>query len=797
FKSWQAWAGHGQVAGDDVFRVTLRLDPPERDADSWRLAYLLQATDDPSLLVPAPLIWREKGATFNYLDRRFEQPQERLLMALGYAARLFPPIDASLRKAAPDHAVLTTDEAFAFLKEAVPLLGQSGFGVLLPAWYSGRGARLQARGHVRARSSQPNERSRLSLDTLVSFNWELTLGGQPLDRAEFERLVALKSPLVQVRGQWVVLDPEQLQRAFAFFEQRDGELELGDALRLALGGDGAAAPEGIKVERVEAEGWLRDLLRDLTDAQQLEVLDPPASLHGELRPYQLRGYSWMAFLRQYGLGACLADDMGLGKCFSADTLISINGIPRAAEDLWAAYAGEEQFDGEGFWATPTDRLLVDSMDEETGRIVLAPIRRLYRQPIKEQMRTIRLEDGSSITVTRRHQLMTNRGWTNELHAGDYVCVPARMIWNAPPADPDLVTFLASQIAEGYEQQGRASLTITQKDGERLEQLLQTVHRIAERYDLKINTPVVRTFAQKVPVLQVNSRAYRHFLGTLGYTWGRLSREKSIPDVIMQAGLDSVRLFLRNFFEAEGCAVLGMRSVEISTASPVLIQQLAVLLRRLGIWMRISAKQKCATNGTRTFRTYYVGVIGGNSARRFKQEIGFLSERKQQKLEEICGSAGNTNVEGIPASDIVADAVNTTRLPLRHFGMHNPVYINGSQQFSRSSLERVLAGVEHILSGGAERDYRLLPRSKWTEQTLEAYACLDHQHLSATRQQVHRLLGQEVFYCRIVAVDEVEYEGWVYDFEVEKHHNFVANNVLCHNTIQTISLLLHERERLGA
>src|SRR5262249_7213013 len=35
--------------------------------------------------------------------------------------------------------------------------------------------------------------------------------------------------------------------------------------------------------------------------------------HGTLRPYQRRGYSWLAFLRRWGLGACLADDMGLGK----------------------------------------------------------------------------------------------------------------------------------------------------------------------------------------------------------------------------------------------------------------------------------------------------------------------------------------------------------------------------------------------------------------------------------------------------------------------------------------------------
>ena len=101
---------------------------------------------------------------------------------------------------------------------------------------------------------------------------------------------------------------------------------------------------------------------------------------------------------------------------------------------------------------------------------------------------------------------------------------------------------------------------------------------------------------------------------------------------------------------------------------------------------------------------------------------------------ICARVSNTNVEGIPASDLVAEAVRTTRLPLRHFGMHNPIYINGSQQFSRASLQRVVAGMDTILSGKAQEDYRTLPRSKWTHRTLQAYANLDDQQLSGTRQQ---------------------------------------------------------------
>ncbi|MHC5829873.1 MAG: hypothetical protein ACYT04_81595, partial [Nostoc sp.] len=117
-------------------------------------------------------------------------------------------------------------------------------------------------------------------------------------------------------------------------------------------------------------------------------------------------------------------------------------------------------------------------------------------------------------------------------------------------------------------------------------------------------------------------------------------------------------------------------------------------------------------------------IGGNSTRRFIQEIGFNNSQKQSKLQQICQLVSNTNIEGIPAADIVAQTVTTTGLPLRHFGMHNTVYINGSQQFSRDSLQRVIAGMNRIISGEAQEQYQLLKPSKWTTQTLIAYGNLD-------------------------------------------------------------------------
>ncbi|MDE5114623.1 MAG: SNF2-related protein, partial [Trichodesmium sp. St15_bin1_1] len=55
-------------------------------------------------------------------------------------------------------------------------------------------------------------------------------------------------------------------------------------------------------------------------------------------------------------------------------------------------------------------------------------------------------------------------------------------------------------------------------------------------------------------------------------------------------------------------------------------------------------------------------------------------------------------------------------------------------------------------------------------------------------------NQEVYYSQIESIEYIEYEGWVYDFEVSKYHNFVANNIICHNTIQTIAFMLNQQEK---
>ncbi|HEX2185023.1 MAG TPA: DEAD/DEAH box helicase, partial [Chloroflexota bacterium] len=330
------------------FRVCFRLEPPTAPAPApsaavapaapdapeapqaaprdWVLRYLLQATDDPSLIVPASIVWHERGETLHLLNRALEDPQEHLLAALAQAARLFPPIGESLQEARPQGCRLSSAEAQTFIGEVALSLQAMGFGVLVPAIERGLSLRAALRPSSDAQQASPHSRfGILRRETLVRYDWQVALGGELISRDEFEALAALKQPLVQVRGRWVELQPQAVDQALAFFSHQAerGELSLLDALKLALapaeqlasiGGEGVAAQLALEVE-VAPGGWLEAFMQRLSQADQPAAfaIDEPPGFVGQLRGYQKTGVAWLDALRRHGLGACLADDMGLGK----------------------------------------------------------------------------------------------------------------------------------------------------------------------------------------------------------------------------------------------------------------------------------------------------------------------------------------------------------------------------------------------------------------------------------------------------------------------------------------------------
>ncbi|MBM4082493.1 MAG: ATP-dependent helicase, partial [Planctomycetes bacterium] len=116
------------------------------------------------------------------------------------------------------------------------------------------------------------------------------------------------------------MSAEDIQAALEFWRKRESQqASVREIVQMALG---AASPQGgIRFEGIQATGWIADFLAQLEGRAPFQELASPEGFHGALRPYQVRGYSWLSFLRQWGLGACLADDMGLGKTIQALALI--------------------------------------------------------------------------------------------------------------------------------------------------------------------------------------------------------------------------------------------------------------------------------------------------------------------------------------------------------------------------------------------------------------------------------------------------------------------------------------------
>ena len=211
---------------------------------------------------------------------------------------------------------------------SVPDLESAGVVVRMPAtWRANRPPRPQVTATVGARPP-----SAAGLDGLLDFHMDVTLEGEPLTDEEIATLLAGTDMLVLLRGQWVEIDRERLERAMRRFREaqalagQDG-LTFAEAMRLLAGAAVTGTDKDTRIadwSRVTAGPWLAETLKALRAPDDADA-DPGPALKGTLRPYQKMGVQWMYLLSGLGLGACLADDMGLGKTIQVLSLLLVQG----------------------------------------------------------------------------------------------------------------------------------------------------------------------------------------------------------------------------------------------------------------------------------------------------------------------------------------------------------------------------------------------------------------------------------------------------------------------------------------
>lgn len=317
-----------------TLRLCLRLEPAEnvhgRYVDSsegipeWVLTFWGEGVEDPSLLLPAEFIWSYPGRDIEVRGRTYKDVQENLLLRLSKAAELSGEVADAMESERPEGAVLRPDEVYTFLSKSVPQLRKNGVTVQMPSRWTKEGRRtagvkIKAAGWDESRDAA--EVSKFGVDQLVSFQAEAVIDGQVLTTEELTQLSGSKSPLVFFRGEWIEIDVKEIKQVLKFMKRHEqGTMAFRELMHLTSDNEKGRHLDGMYVEQVETTGLL-SMLMEGESTRKPEHREVPSSLQGTLRPYQERGYQWLASMRKLGFGALLADDMGLGKTVQVITVL--------------------------------------------------------------------------------------------------------------------------------------------------------------------------------------------------------------------------------------------------------------------------------------------------------------------------------------------------------------------------------------------------------------------------------------------------------------------------------------------
>jgi superfamily II DNA or RNA helicase len=259
--------------------------------------------------------------------------ERRVLAELALPSSLDSSFGPGRSGAAP--ARLAGLDTMLFTTQSLPLLsGQRGLTVEVtgtPADYREASDSLQIGVSADERDGDPD---------WFDLGITISVEGREVPFAEvFVALASGQSHLLLDDGAYFSLDKPELatlagliEEARALTDQPQGELRI-SRFQAGLWEDLAGLGE---VSR-QARAWQRQV-QGLVSADSIPRAEAPATVRALLRPYQLEGFQWLAFLWEHQLGGILADDMGLGKTIQTLALISHARRGQAAREGRAGMA---------------------------------------------------------------------------------------------------------------------------------------------------------------------------------------------------------------------------------------------------------------------------------------------------------------------------------------------------------------------------------------------------------------------------------------------------------------------------
>jgi len=426
----------------------------------------------------------------------------------------------------------------------------------------------------------------------------------------------------------------------------------------------------------------------------------------------------------------------IGKCLRGSTLVydPYSGARRRIDDVVRdVEGGEEAFVaslGPGF------------------RLRVTRVSRAFRNGVRPVFQlTTKL--GRRIVATGNHPLLTMRGWRqlDELVPGDRVAVPRQLPHVGPTQtmpDHELV-MLAALIGDGNVTNTTPSLSFG-KDSP----VVDEVQAAAHAFGVRLRIPAKGWGTGSISAGRgsgpnpVTELCRRHGL------WGKRSEVKFVPDVVF--GLDESRIarFLAVLYGCDGHVYASerLRQIGYTTISERLAHDVQHLLLRLGIVAQIRTLRRPVYNGTGKVAREVL-ITGQDDLRTFCLKVP-VCRKTAQMVRVVTGlaSAGaGTNVDTVPPDvweTVLAAKGDRPWADVSAAAGHprNHNWHVGRRGVSRSQLGTLAAAI------GSE--------------------------------ELHALAQSDVWWDEVLAI-EARGEEETFDLEVPGDHNFVADDVVVHNS----------------
>ena len=281
------------------------------------------------------------------LSELFENNDSRLLSimsVLNGIADGFKPLDAYLERRASEPILMRGTELLDFLQDCLKKLQLFGIQTEIPKNLLNIG---KPKPKMRLQGSMSF--GAFTAGDLLDFDWEIAIGDENISAKEFLELAEQADGLLKYKSSYVQITEKDLQSIRDKIEGKSNE-SAKKGKKAAGNDEGTAAGESANNGENADEILEEDSVPEITqaklvqacftgecdnipvemasdfkqqfDAWRAETEVPlPEHLNATLRPYQMRGYSWMYKNLEIGFGCILADDMGLGKTLQVITFL--------------------------------------------------------------------------------------------------------------------------------------------------------------------------------------------------------------------------------------------------------------------------------------------------------------------------------------------------------------------------------------------------------------------------------------------------------------------------------------------